>query len=424
MKKIKNLDPLLLEQITDSLYKESKYISNLYHLVTKGIEPPFSIAIDGDWGTGKTTILKLLEKKLQQYNYPTFWFNAWEYSGSDNIMVMFLKNLAKEYHSLLGANWRNVGLFFKLLAVTSIDFVTRAITNNGLSLAMLNEHKKQIEKDKNEWKNIKDVIQEIKNEFIKLIKIILKKNKNNIFYVFIDDLDRCLPNDTIKILEAIKNIFIVKNDENEKANVIFICGINSEVAQNFIRKHYYLENKDNDYPLNYFRKIFNLTLSIPSRFKFKQYIEKLFDNLNTNYQLGDLQTYFKGSISTSDLSEIIWRISEIFKNNSMRKFQNIVNNYYILNKMFSKISLDEQVILIILLSIKAFDAALFSKLKNLYLKNNEMSLNDCFSIMISHFQKKEIYSENELREISNHPNLSFLRKTQKTGYYFLEKYNL
>jgi len=220
MKKLKNPDPLLSKKIQDELFGESKYVDKLYNFFTSMIVPPFSVSIDGDWGTGKTTIMKLIEEKLNQ-DYPTFWFNPWEYKNSNDVVLSFLKNLAAKFPKELGKKSENVGRFFELLAVSGIDFVSRVISNGCLSAEMVEKNAELLEKEMPKWETHHDMIDEIKNEFVKLTNIISFKHKNKPLFIFLDDFDRCFPDDTIKLLEAIKNLFLAKSDGDKMATTIF-----------------------------------------------------------------------------------------------------------------------------------------------------------------------------------------------------------
>jgi len=66
-------------------------------LITNEIGVPFSLSIEGEWGSGKTFILKLLEKKLGAKGYPTIWFNPWEYERTDDVFLAFLKKLSQKF---------------------------------------------------------------------------------------------------------------------------------------------------------------------------------------------------------------------------------------------------------------------------------------------------------------------------------------
>ena len=69
--KLKASDPLLHPHYKDLLHDDNQFIAHVYELVTEYIDPPYAVSIDGSWGTGKTTVMQLLrrrlEKKIGQY---------------------------------------------------------------------------------------------------------------------------------------------------------------------------------------------------------------------------------------------------------------------------------------------------------------------------------------------------------------------
>jgi predicted KAP-like P-loop ATPase len=84
-------------------------------------EPPFVLALDSPWGTGKTTFLRMWLQSLTNNRYGSIYFNAWENDFSDDplvpIMVQFDAYLSEQSLSgeLLGkatdylANAKTIG---------------------------------------------------------------------------------------------------------------------------------------------------------------------------------------------------------------------------------------------------------------------------------------------------------------------------
>lgn len=51
-------------------------IEALHSLINEAV-PPFVLAIDSPWGTGKTTYVRLLQNTLVKDDYTCLYFNAW-----------------------------------------------------------------------------------------------------------------------------------------------------------------------------------------------------------------------------------------------------------------------------------------------------------------------------------------------------------
>lgn len=57
-------------------------------------DPPFTIGIFGNWGTGKSSILEALKENLSNHKYRTVFIDAWRYTTADNLKRAFLARVA------------------------------------------------------------------------------------------------------------------------------------------------------------------------------------------------------------------------------------------------------------------------------------------------------------------------------------------
>ena len=74
-------------------------------------EAPLTVAITGDWGQGKSSLMKLVQEDLKKHHYNTVWFNAWHHQ--------------KEHH-----------LFAALMQAISDQAIPGLLTRNGSSFRM------------------------------------------------------------------------------------------------------------------------------------------------------------------------------------------------------------------------------------------------------------------------------------------------
>ena len=263
--RLKVLDPLIYAPVEDMLHKESQFLEPFYRLITESVDPPFAISIDGLWGTGKTTAMRLLQDKLQLRGYPVFWFNPWKYSQTQDVVLAFLQSLASAHKDRLREMQKSGGQMFQVLLHIGMGTALKVFTQGQVSLNDVKEAFKEVEKDV-PWENYQDMIVKIEAEFADLVNIISKHHDNKPLIIFFDDLDRCLPDNAIQLLEALKNLFVTPACQS-----IFICGIDTRVAKNFIQKHYDVAET---FAINYFRKIFNLTVSMPYSAKLESLLLK------------------------------------------------------------------------------------------------------------------------------------------------------
>jgi nucleoside-triphosphatase THEP1 len=311
--KLRALDPLLYPVDEDIIHKESSFIEHFYRLITRSIQPPYAISIDGLWGTGKTTVMKILEDKLKKSGFPVFWFNPWEYRQTDSVVLAFLQCLAAEYKSFLKETKKSGKKILRVLLESGLDVGLKMVTKNNLSLQGIKDSLGSVEEDQSpSYEKYENTIEAIKKEFVALIDSISKKNKNNPVVIFFDDLGRCLPDDSIQLLEALKNLFITKGSK-----CIFICGIDTRIAKQFISTHY--NGIEEMFAINYFRKIFNLTISMP--FSSNIY-DILLKYIKEQYEWEDPQG--KKNVSLAKIVTEAGLQAEIY---SLRKYLNIIDNF-------------------------------------------------------------------------------------------------
>ena len=132
--KLRALDPLLYPQHEDMLHQESQFVERFYELITQSIEPPFAISVDGLWGTGKTTVMQMLKRRLHEGDYSTFWFNPWEYRKTKNVVLAFLQSFAAEHKDQIDELQKSGGQMFKVLLKAGIGAALKIYTNGNMSL--------------------------------------------------------------------------------------------------------------------------------------------------------------------------------------------------------------------------------------------------------------------------------------------------
>ena len=316
--KLRVLDPWFdpIEEIED-LYDAgpTKQIAQQYtNLISEHVAPPYVFAVNGAWGGGKTTFLRYLRAKLEDEGHQTLWFNPWEYEGQGDVVLALQKQMAAKFQSILGKTLKEMGIFGWALVGASLDSLCQFVGISGYDdVSKIVDDADEAIKSK-EYEQYKDVVQKTKKDFKELTQQVEKKTKK-FLVVFLDDLDRCLPDNALNILEALKNLFVV-----EGAQVVFLCGIDTGVAKQFIRSRY--QGLESDFAINYFKKIFNHTIEVPHvpPDNLKQclvsYIGELF---------GEQDLAFP-----KEMAEHVLRLSNLAGNRSLRSIFNVINQYYVI----------------------------------------------------------------------------------------------
>ena len=215
--------PILASQ--EDLLNINKYAQALVHFILNS-DTPITIGLQGEWGTGKTSMMYLLKEELQAKSVATSWVNTWEYSmfrGVKETTPAILNGLLTSLKESCGSQWtlgndsekkmKKIGKFFGNLinqvAVNQVGLdVKDALNATVEESAVLRAEIAEIKKD------IADVIDQLVND---------SKNPFQRVVFFVDDLDRIQPSDAVEVLESLKNIF----DMN---HCIFILAIDYEVV--------------------------------------------------------------------------------------------------------------------------------------------------------------------------------------------------
>lgn len=94
-------DTLNFREISEGL---SRFLRN------QDTKPPLSIAITGEWGSGKSSIMGMLKRKLEEHDCPVVWFNAWHHQKEASLLAALLQNLNLQaiwpWYSLKGIRLR------------------------------------------------------------------------------------------------------------------------------------------------------------------------------------------------------------------------------------------------------------------------------------------------------------------------------
>jgi hypothetical protein len=73
--------------------------------------PPLTVAVNGEWGSGKSSLMNLLRCDLQSYGMRPVWFNAWHHQKEENLLAALLQTVRLEAVPPL---WNLLGLPFRV----------------------------------------------------------------------------------------------------------------------------------------------------------------------------------------------------------------------------------------------------------------------------------------------------------------------
>ncbi|MFP1727231.1 P-loop NTPase fold protein [Lonsdalea quercina] len=261
-------------------------------LVFESKGEPVSIGVSGKWGTGKSSLVKMIGEKLQdegtKEEYIFLEFNAWLYQGYDDAKLALLQSVSDKILSVAqdrksfverafdfakridffraikiatpaaaGAFWGGAigGPIGSILGVVNGIISSEKATSDDLKL-LQNEYSK-ISQDidgllkPNEAKSLPKQIEELRISLTQLLK-----DLDITLVVLVDDLDRCMPNTAISTLEAMRLLLFVPR-------TAFIIAADEGMIRSAVRSHFSQNDLDSDLVTNYFDKLIQVPLRVP-----------------------------------------------------------------------------------------------------------------------------------------------------------------
>lgn len=244
----------------------------------------FCLAINGAWGSGKSFVLGLIEEKLsKKQEYIIIKYDAWENTFYSDPLIAILSCVID-------------GIEEKLYLVERTEEKVKKAAKTGVNtLAKLST---KIEKLKAVIEGIKAIIKDFHNpidtaalgdfksyqKLLKATKEILNeitqageyREKQTKLVILVDEIDRCLPDEQLKILERLHHLFDVKN-------CAVIVAMNCACIANVVKNVYDMDGSE------YLRKFFSVTYKLDAKsddflFNTMKSIEENVRKFNTNYQ--------------------------------------------------------------------------------------------------------------------------------------------
>ena len=224
-------------------------------------DTPITIALQGEWGSGKTSLMNLLRYNLCDVDgapYYPVWINTWQYSllkTPAQAIMSILEGIINQIGTLNPntTKWeeskRKIGGLFKKIAVAGTKAAVGVVgIDSDIAGEILEGGSSSASSD----------IMQLKDEIAKLIADALAKDKNKSGFIFyIDDLDRIDPPVAVEILELLKNIF-----DLEKC--VFVLAIDYDVVIKGLKPKFGELTEANEREFrSFFDKIIQLPFSMP-----------------------------------------------------------------------------------------------------------------------------------------------------------------
>lgn len=266
-----------VEKIENDTFGIGMYVDGLCNFIVN-CDSPMTISIQGDWGSGKTSMMNMIKEKISDKVHP-IWFNTWQFSQfqmQNELTVSMLCALLSELDYsqekvkkvvgfLSGAAKTAAGILTEMVAGgIAADKVTGALEGGNLDFA-------------EEIKNLKTKFQEAVNDK-------LKKTQKDRVVIFVDDLDRLQPSKAVELLEVLK-VFL------DCENCVYVLAVDYEVVTQGIKQKFgdmVGEQKGK----SFFDKIIQLPFKMPvAQYDICKYVTDQLSKMNMKTDSTDVKDY-------------------------------------------------------------------------------------------------------------------------------------
>lgn len=231
--------------------------ANVLTTIVQNYAEGFVLALNGEWGTGKTTFVRMWQASLEKSTYKTIYFNAWENDFENEPLIALLGELKmlstndnKTFKSLLNKG----AIIAKNVLPALVKGVISKYVDAGATLEVLvksiDAASDILSGEVDAYLNKQQSLIEFKNE----LETYIKANNDGKPVVFIiDELDRCRPDYAVEILEKIKHFFSVKG-------IVFVLSIDKKHLGHSIQGYYGSSNINSE---EYLRRFIDLEYNLP-----------------------------------------------------------------------------------------------------------------------------------------------------------------
>lgn len=248
--------------------------------IVNSIDLGGTIALTGEWGSGKTTFLKMWKQSLEDQQYPTVLLNAWETEWAEEPLIAVIaciRRSCKQEDSKEALNdILRVAKGFVQKPLQMARTLGRGAIDNYLgdvSQTIAEQMGQAFDQAVASFDGKEQSMATLKAALETLAWNVNQGNDSGKPLVFIiDELDRCKPDYAVRMLEVLKHFFVVRN-------IVFVCAVDKKHLEDSICGFYGSEKMN---AAEYLRRFFELEINLPSP-NYSKFCEHLYDY----YQLAE-----------------------------------------------------------------------------------------------------------------------------------------
>lgn len=273
--------------LNEDAFGVQQYIAGLNEFIME-CYTPMTIAIQGDWGSGKTSMMNMIREQLGD-RVITTWFNTWQYSQfnmGDALAVSFLSRLIADLETEKDQKTGNIKKALKTISrFAKTAGVIAADTFVGGKAADTLESGFAALSEQNEV-DMPQAINELKDQFQAAVNNKIQQAGKDRLVIFIDDLDRLHPGKAVELLEVLK-LFL------DCDNCVFVLAIDYAVVSQGVKQKYG-ELIGEEKGRSFFDKIIQVPFKMPvAQYNVKNYVLSSLQALGITVSDAEVESYVK-----------------------------------------------------------------------------------------------------------------------------------
>ena len=165
-------------------------------------DTPITVALQGDWGSGKTSLMNLIKEQLDSPDFATVWFNTWQYAQfnlSDTLALSMMSHFIDRLSSPDSSAGKTAKALLGLARAVAVGGAS-VIGHGDTIKTMITE----LEPSTTNASDPTQALESLKNRLGEIVEEKTTKQGVKKIIVFIDDIDRLVPIKAVELLEALK----------------------------------------------------------------------------------------------------------------------------------------------------------------------------------------------------------------------------
>jgi predicted transport protein len=301
-----------------------KYVSGISNFIVE-CPTPMTMAIQGGWGSGKTSLMNLVEENITKENKHiiNIRVNTWQYSQfkmDDQLSISLIQNIIRKLNEkttnkkgVISDKAKGLAKLLGSIAMYQVGGESASDIIKALSNSDITDLSSLIEKLKEELNEYVDGL--MASQFERIV-------------VYVDDLDRLEPKRAVELLEVLKNFFDCRH-------IVWVLAIDYDVIYRGVKVKYPGITDEKS------KKFFDKLIQVPFQVPIQQ------------YNVGGLVGKLTGNSYSKNVEDTIVSLITKSIGRNPREIKRLFNTFTLNTKMMDNIiDANTKVILLSILSMQ------------------------------------------------------------------------